>query len=85
MFNWFSCFDINWIHTSRHYDKPVEDIYNTINELAIANFITVTILNDLFIYLKTHAVKKIKKLSLNDLKKTFLFYLALAIKKNKEK
>ena len=52
---------IGYTHLDTRPDKPVEDIYNTINELAIANFITVKILNDLFIYLKTHAVKKIKK------------------------
>jgi len=45
---------------------------------------TVKILNFLSIYLIAHVVKKIIKLSLNDLQKTtFLFYLALAMKKNK--
>ena len=66
---------IGYTHLDTRPDKPVEDIYNTINELAIANFITVTILNDLFIYLKTHAVKKIIKLALNDLKKQLFSFI----------
>ena len=72
------------LHTYRHKDNPVEDIYNTIHELAKANFITVKILDFLSIYLIAHAVKKIIKLTLNDLQKTtFLFSLAFAMKKNK--